>query len=236
MQDFDHHSYAVIIVAAGSGQRFEGKLPKQYRALAEKPILLWSYEAFLNHPMIDNIVIVVHSDHRYYFDNKIADHIDKNTKVVTGGNTRLNSVHQGLKALQSVNPEFVLVHDAARPFVSERMISRVCRELPKLEAIIPTIPVIDTLKSTNENMISGSVDREKIRNAQTPQGFKYQTLYKLYSRNTDLNVTDDSILFERAGETVYFVDGERGNFKLTYPEDLDLAHFILSKQNDQEDI
>ena len=223
--------YAAIIVAAGTGERFGSDLPKQYLPLNNKPILQHTCNAFLSHPLISDTVIVYNPSHRRYLDAAVGGMPTDNITLVRGGHSRMESVHKGLCALENVNPDYVLIHDGARPCVTSSLIDRVCQDLQSgKQAVIPALPVTDTLKSVETDKIKTSIDRSTLRAAQTPQGFDYGLLLDLYRTSTDTSLTDDSQLFEKGGLEVYVTQGEDTNIKITYPNDIRLAEFYLLKQ------
>ena len=223
--------YAAIIVAAGKGERFGSDLPKQYLPLNGKPILQHTCNVFLSHPLISDTVIVYNPNHRRYLDAVVGGMPTDNVTLVQGGDSRMESVYKGLCALENVNPDYVLIHDGARPCVTFDLIDRVCQNLQSgKHAVIPALPVTDTLKSVEKDKIKTSIDRSTLRAAQTPQGFDYGLLSNLYRTSTDTSFTDDSQLFEKAGLDVYVTQGEDTNIKITYPHDMRLAEFYLPKQ------
>ena len=217
--------FAAVIVAAGTGERFGSDYPKQYLPLNGKSVLQYACNVFLSHSMIMQTVVVYNPDHLQYLEK--CDNIT----FVEGGNSRMESVHKGLCALENVNPDYVLIHDGARPCVTSDLIDRVCQDLQSgKRAVIPALPVTDTLKSVETDKIKTSIDRSTLRAAQTPQGFDYGLLLDLYRTSTDTSLTDDSQLFEKGGLDVYVTQGEDTNIKITYPNDIRLAEFYLPKQ------
>lgn len=224
-------STAALIVAGGTGQRFQSHLPKQYHLLAGKPVLYHTIHAFLTHPRIDWVQCVIHPAHRDYYAAAIADL--ELPPPLFGGETRQDSVRQGLMGLTSSllppqNPDFVLIHDAARPLVDPALIDRVISALNEAEAVIPALPVVDTLKS---GKIGGTalktVPRDALCRAQTPQGFHFQRILELHQRHAGQNYTDDSALCEAAGIHPLLVEGNERNMKITTEADLNQAGQFL---------
>ncbi|HUE46772.1 MAG TPA: 2-C-methyl-D-erythritol 4-phosphate cytidylyltransferase, partial [Aestuariivirgaceae bacterium] len=145
-------SAAAVIVAAGVGLRAGGERPKQYQAIGGKPVLRHTVEAFLNHPGIAHVQVVIGEDHGGLYDEAVGDlHLPR---PVTGGATRQASVARGLEALRERAPDLVLIHDGARPFVSASVISHVIAHLDRHPAVIPALPVTDTLKRAHGNVVA----------------------------------------------------------------------------------
>lgn len=212
---------AVVIVAGGSGNRFGGDLPKQYHSLNGKAVLQQTIETFLAHPEITNVAVVIGAnDHQHYETFVRKD--EKLLPPVEGGATRQASVFAGLKALKDLNPDLVLVHDAARPFVSLELIDRVLVQLSTVDGCIPVLPVTETVKKiTLAQEIETTIPRDQLCLAQTPQGFKYQSLLKAHEKFQDhSNFTDDASLLEALDLTVKVCQGDTFNIKITYLEDL----------------
>ena len=206
------HSTAAIIVAAGTGNRFGGEIPKTYHLLNGEAVLSHSLRAFVNHSLIDTIIIVHHADHTDYLTPILANF--PQVKTVLGGETRQESVLNGLESFTNP-PNKILIHDAARPLVSAELITRIVQcDAP---AILPATPVTDTIR----HLEHGLIDRSKLLAAQTPQGFDYQTILKLH-REATTQVTDDIALAQAAGITVETIKGDPANRKITTAEDLQM--------------
>ncbi len=204
---------AAILVAAGSGSRFGSDRPKQFATLAGKPVVRWAAEALAPHvgwlqPVGDAALL----------GPALAgmDHL----APVPGGATRQDSVRAGLEALAAHAPEMVLVHDGARPFLPASTIPALLDALARHPGAIPAVPVADTLKRAEAGTISGTVPRDGLFRAQTPQAFRFGTLLDLHRRGAGpVAATDDAALLEAAGLAVGLVAGHEDNIKLTYPED-----------------
>jgi 2-C-methyl-D-erythritol 4-phosphate cytidylyltransferase/2-C-methyl-D-erythritol 2,4-cyclodiphosphate synthase len=222
----------VVIVAAGRGSRAgSAEGPKQYRYLGGKSVLARTLLAFDRHPGIDGIVVVTHQDDEALFDASIPV-ISKLLCRVPGGVTRQQSVAAGLQALLDFNPDTVLIHDAARPFVDEVTISRVLGALASHDAVLPALAVTDTLRRVDDrSLVAGTVSREGIFAAQTPQGFRFKKIHQahLAAVLADQNAfTDDSSLAEWAQLDVAVVEGAARNTKLTTREDMKQAREIFN--------
>ncbi|MBW8309269.1 MAG: 2-C-methyl-D-erythritol 4-phosphate cytidylyltransferase [Candidatus Paracaedibacteraceae bacterium] len=208
---------AVLIVAAGTGTRFGSPLPKQYIDLDSKPLLRHSIDVFLRMG-ITNVVAVIHPDHADFYAQAIKglDILDP----VMGGSTRAESTLAGLNALKNLAPDYVLVHDAARPFVDSRLIEQVLDGLTKAAGCIPAIAVTDTIKLVANNHIQQTLPRENLWRAQTPQGFHYPVLLDCFTRTTDNAFTDEASLLEKFNIPVIMVPGSEENIKITFSRDL----------------
>ncbi len=217
---------AALIMAAGSGERFGGDMPKQYRLLAGKPVLRHTVEAFLTHPSVDRVRVVINPAHRDMCLKAlqglaIGDPVD-------GGATRQASVHRGLEALGATPPGFVLVQDGVRPLTDNGTIERVRRALDAGPAAIAAVPVVDTLKRGQDGVSAGTVDRSGLWRAQTPQGFAYDAILQAHRDAADSEVTDDAAIAEQAGLPVSLVPGNEDNLKVTTEDDLARAEALLS--------
>ena len=216
-------SAAALIVAAGRGVRAgTGNLPKQYQSLAGTPILVRSLAAFLAHPDVDRVLVVIaKGDEEIY--RAVAPQHDKLMAPVTGGATRQASVLAGLTALAAAGPGRVLIHDAARPFASASLISRVIAALGEADAVVPTVPVASTLKQVAaDGRITATVRRDGLQAAETPQGFTFDAILAAHSKARDAadEFTDDAAVAEWAGLPVVAVPGDPGNVKLTTAHDI----------------
>lgn len=219
---------AAVIVAAGTGTRAAGLdgLPKQYRALAGRAVLAHTLAVFLDHPAIERVVCVIHPDHGDLYGEAIAG-LAASPKLVAaaiGGATRQVSVHRGLAALAGDPPDLVLVHDAARPFLTAAVIDRTIATLAVSEAALVAVRLVDTLKKADAaDVVVDTVPRDGMWAAQTPQGFGFATLLAAHARaerEGRTEFTDDAAVAEWAGIPVRLVEGDRGNTKITTGEDL----------------
>ncbi len=207
-----------IIVAAGSGVRAGDGPPKQYRPIGGVPVLRRTVKAFLDHPDIDGVVVVTNPEHADDYREAVGD-LDLPSPAI-GEATRQASVLAGLKALEADPPEVVLIHDAARAFVSNDVISRVIDKVKKTgHGAIPALPVADTLKKADGGQITSTVDREGLFTAQTPQGFPYSAILAAHEKAADKALTDDAAVAEAAELKVSIVAGDKDNIKLTRKED-----------------
>ncbi len=213
---------AVLIVAAGKGERSGLSLPKQYESLAGKPMLRRSVEAFGTLPV--QVVIGPGQDALALAALAGMDL----PPPVTGGATRQESVRLGLEAIESEKPDFVLIHDAARPLVSPLVIGNVMTALQKgAPGAVPMVAAADTLRRRGSDGFS-LVPREGLYRAQTPQGFRFADILAAHRAHAAASVTDDMALAELAGIAVEMVDGDDKNFKVTTKEDFQMAEALLA--------
>jgi 2-C-methyl-D-erythritol 4-phosphate cytidylyltransferase/2-C-methyl-D-erythritol 2,4-cyclodiphosphate synthase len=216
-----------LIVAAGTGERARTaeSAPKQYRKLAGKPVLRWAVEAFSRHPKVDAVKVVIRDGDQADYEDCIAGL--PLLPPALGGATRQHSVHNGLESLTPEPPERVLIHDAARPFVSHHVIAEVADALGRADAAAPLIAVSDTLRRSTDG-VSELVARDGLFRAQTPQGFRFAKILDAHRRFAAEPATDDLALAERAGLSFAAVKGDESNMKLTEPEDFALAEKLAS--------
>ena len=216
---------ALLIVAAGTGSRFGDERPKQYLPLRGIPLLRRSIDAFAHRADIVATQIVIGSEHGELF--RRATEGLKLLPPVAGADTRSHSVFHGLQALSVQKPDFVLIHDAARPLVSRALIDRVIAALENgADAAIPLLPVADTLKTRNEDGWK-TVPRDGLLRAQTPQGFRFDAILAAHRKFGHESVTDDMAMAELAGLKIEAVAGEERNLKITTKDDLAFAEKLL---------
>lgn len=215
-----------IVVGAGSGRRFAAELPKQYHLLHGEPLFRRSLKAFIDHPKIDGVLPVIAAEAAECFAELCGDL--STMAPVHGGATRQVSVARALEALAPHRPDAVLIHDAARPLVGPEIIDRVLEALGTYRAVVPAIPVRDTLKRQEDGRIIATVDRTPLVAVQTPQGFEFTLLRAAHARAAANDASDDAGLVEALGETVHLVTGHSRNLKITDPEDLGVAHKLTA--------
>jgi len=210
-----------LVVAAGQGIRAGGEIPKQYRPLGGRPVLRHSLELFARHPAIDAVRVVIAEGHGPLYEQ--AARGLSLLPPVTGGATRQASVKAGLESLAGDPPDFVLIHDAARPFLSAALIDRVRAALDRHPAVLPALPVVDSLRRTRGERVLDDVDRDGIVRIQTPQGFHFGAILDAHRHAPPLGFGDDGAVAAWAGLPVVQVAGEEDNVKLTLPEDFTAA-------------
>lgn len=225
-------SIAVIIVAAGKGERAgtDGNpTPKQYRMLAGKPVISHTIAAFLDDPRITHVLPVINADHAdRYATLDLSDH--RLLPPVIGGANRQSSVLEGLKALAPLQPDLVLIQDAARPFAGPDLIGDVISVLQQYDGALPTLAITDTIKRSSDGRdVMATEDRRQLFAAQTPQGFRFGQIFSAHMRagNVRREFTDDAEIAEWAGLRVAMVMGGPNNIKITHPQDFARAEQIL---------
>nr|WP_294510724.1 bifunctional 2-C-methyl-D-erythritol 4-phosphate cytidylyltransferase/2-C-methyl-D-erythritol 2,4-cyclodiphosphate synthase [uncultured Rhodopila sp.] len=204
---------AAILVAAGSGSRFGADMPKQFLMLAGKPVIRHAAESLAAYA--SPLQPVGEAEPIF----RALDGVTGVLAAVPGGATRQDSVRAGLEALEPFQPDIVLVHDAARPFIPEGTVPALLAALRDSPGAIPAAPVADTLKRVLRGVITETVSRDGLFRAQTPQAFRFATLLAAH-RSGLIGATDDASLLEAAGLSVAVVPGSDDNIKLTYPDDL----------------
>ncbi|WP_417496030.1 bifunctional 2-C-methyl-D-erythritol 4-phosphate cytidylyltransferase/2-C-methyl-D-erythritol 2,4-cyclodiphosphate synthase [Maricaulis sp.] len=217
-----------IIVAAGRGTRAGGGIPKQYREIGGRPVLARTLDAFLSHAVTGPVIVVIGEADRERFED-LALLLPGAVEAVTGGKTRTASVRAGLQVLETHAPDAVMIHDAARPFVSAGLISRIAEALAAHGAVIPVIASIDAMiERDGDGRMTAAVDRNQYAGAQTPQAFHYRPLMNAYRALGETALPDDAAVALSAGLPVQTIAGETGNFKLTTPEDFARAEAMLN--------
>jgi 2-C-methyl-D-erythritol 4-phosphate cytidylyltransferase / 2-C-methyl-D-erythritol 2,4-cyclodiphosphate synthase len=219
---------AVVVVAGGSGFRAGGELPKQYQRIGGKAMIWWTLKAFLEHPAVKIIQTVINPEHRGLFDEAVAELVV--AEPVHGGATRQDSCRIGVAACLNSGCSKVLIHDAARPFVSPDLISQVIDELDRTPAVIPGLPVADTMKFAPGGTVERTVDRQGLWAVQTPQGFDLAAIHDAHQRAFTQHVeglTDDASVAEAFGIKVRVIAGHDVNRKLTTSDDMKTADRAL---------
>lgn len=223
---------AAVIVAGGSGLRAGGERPKQYQVIGGKPVIWWTLKAFLDHPGVTHVQAVIGDGHEEMFAESTMGLAVPSP--VTGGGSRQDSCRIGIEALEGHAPDKVLIHDAARPFVSADLISHVIAWLDRFPAVIPGMPVTETVKYAPGGMIDRTVDRASLWTAQTPQGFGYGDIlaaHRAAQASAAANLTDDASVAERAGIALAMVPGRIENRKLTTAEDIEQANRLMTTKS-----
>lgn len=216
---------SVILLAGGMGTRMLSPIPKQFLAIDQKPIALYSFEIFLAMPEIDEIIVVCAEDFRALFKN--ANTSSKPVAFALPGARRQDSVFNGF---QIVSNDLVCVHDSARPFIDIDLVSRVLESGYEHGAATAAIPVKFTIKESDpENFVRNTPDRNKLWEIQTPQVLRRDIMAKgfEYANQEDITVTDDVSLAELIGRPVKLVEGSHINLKVTVPSDLKIAYQLL---------
>lgn len=223
-----------IILAAGKGSRMHSDCPKQFMNLCGKPVLYYSLQEFSTCPDINKVILVTGKEDIEYCQKEIIEkyQINKVCSVVPGGSERYWSVWNGLQEVTDC--EYVLIHDAARPCVTQDMIRRSIEEVKKNDACTVGVPVKDTIKIVDEAGVGiATPKRDTLWKIQTPQSFHVQKLMSAYQKMKQENVmdiTDDTMIMERfLGVHSKVINGNYSNIKITTPEDLDIVKFFFEK-------
>jgi 2-C-methyl-D-erythritol 4-phosphate cytidylyltransferase/2-C-methyl-D-erythritol 2,4-cyclodiphosphate synthase len=217
---------AALIVAAGRGTRLGSEVPKQYLPLAGRPLLAHSIAAFVRHPAIDAVRVVIHPDDEARYQAAVNGFSP--LSPVPGGADRQESARLGLESLANFAPTHVLIHDAARPLIDPATISRTLAALADVPGAIAAVPLADTLKRETAGQAQTAVDRTGLWRAQTPQAFRYTQILAAHRAAAGAGLTDDAAVAERAGLAVRLVTGTEENFKVTTAGDLERAERILA--------
>jgi 2-C-methyl-D-erythritol 4-phosphate cytidylyltransferase len=225
------NSITALLMAAGAGERFAGaSTPKQFCGLGGRPVIAWSAGVFDAHEAIGAIVAVVPRGYERQAGEMLEGAgVRKLRAVIAGGATRQESVFAGLGAARGFG-DHVLVHDAVRPCVTKELVDRVTAALAAHEAVIPVVPVVDSLYRESNGRMDAILDRAHITHVQTPQGFRTELLHHAHAEAAakGFHSSDDGSLVFFLGQTVHTVAGERSNIKITYADDITLASAILA--------
>lgn len=223
----------VIFTAAGSGTRMKSQEPKQFLLLKGRPVLMWSILDFVMACPEVNVVTVLPASHIGRWEELCVKHaLDIPQKIVKGGITRFHSVRNALKVIP--DGAIVAIHDGVRPLISQDLIRTMFGKMQACRALVPVLPVTDTLKSLTKDA-SGNIiptgepdpDRSRVYGAQTPQMFLSEEIKAAYGLPFDTSYTDDASVAAKYGIPLSYIEGERNNIKLTTPEDLSLAEFLI---------
>lgn len=222
---------SAIILAGGKGKRMGAPVSKQFIEIKGKPIIYYTIKKFSENKKIDNIVVVLSKDEVGYFKENILEKYNlKVDNIVIGGTERQDSVYNGLKSLEDTNTDIVLIHDGARPFISDRIIDDGIKFAQVYGACAPGVMPKDIIKIKNESNFSVSTpDRGSLVAIQTPQVFKFNEILECHEKIkiNNIVVTDDTMVAEKFGYSVYLYDGEYTNIKVTTPEDLILGEKLI---------
>lgn len=222
---------SAIILAGGKGKRMRSAISKQFIDIKGKPIIYYTLKKFSENKKIDNIIVVLPEDEVKYFKENILKKYElRINKIVIGGKERQDSVYNALKSLKNSSTDIVLIHDGARPFISERIINEGIKFAEIYGAAAPGVMPKDTIKVKNEKNFSvDTPNRANLVSIQTPQVFKFDEILECHEkiRYNGEKVTDDTMVVEKYGYSVYLYDGEYTNIKVTTQEDLILAERLI---------
>ena len=217
--------FAAILLMAGLGSRLGGPIPKQFLSLGSKKIYQHTLDIFLESGLFDQIILVCHPDWIQGVNKEIPS--DSNTQVVTGGPTRQVSSFLGLQACSPI-PDYVMIHDAVRPFVSKEILERNRDAVLKYRAVDTCIPAADTIVHSPDGAFIASIpQRKSYLRGQTPQTFDYQLICEAHRKTQQSESTDDCSLVLELGHPVAIVQGEEDNIKITTELDVEMAGILL---------
>jgi 2-C-methyl-D-erythritol 4-phosphate cytidylyltransferase/2-C-methyl-D-erythritol 2,4-cyclodiphosphate synthase len=220
-------SIFLILLAAGESKRLKSSVPKPYITVNKKKLLEHALNSFRNFRAIKKTVIVYNKKHKKHL-NKLNL---KNILKITGGKTRQESTFGALNKIKKMNCKKVLIHDAARPFPSKKIINEIIKKLRTNHAVIPIIKVNDATKRVKKKIIFKNIKRNSLRFSQTPQGFTFKKIYEKHKKNINTLFDDDSALFTDDGEKVVSINGSKTNLKITDKEDLDIFKSLTKGKN-----
>jgi 2-C-methyl-D-erythritol 4-phosphate cytidylyltransferase / 2-C-methyl-D-erythritol 2,4-cyclodiphosphate synthase len=224
-------SIYTLVVAAGRGSRFGGAVPKQYLSFGGATVLRHTVTALAKHPRVSNVLVAIRPEDKGLFDRTVSGL--PVLGPVVGGPTRQDSVRLGLEALASYRPAHVLIHDGARPFPDSELVDRVIDGLVRASAVVPCLPLRDTIKRVEHGVIRGTIDRSALWRAQTPQGFHFEAILSAHRAAVGHDLTDDAAVAEAAGLAPLLVDGSEDNLKVTTMEDLAAAdRLFMARRGD----
>src|SRR3954468_8393421 len=215
-----------LVVAAGRGTRFGGAVPKQYLPLGTGTVLRHAITAYARHNRIAGVQVVIRDEDRAIFAAATAGL--PLLPPVPGGAERQDSVRLGLEALVPHDPSRVMIHDGARPFPGSQLIDRVLDALDQAPAVIPALPLGDTIKRIENGVIRETIDRSLLWRAQTPQGFHFAPILAAHRKAAGQVLTDDAAIAEVAGLAPVIVAGSEENLKVTTAYDLAAAERLLA--------
>lgn len=230
---------SAIVVAAGKGLRLKSKIPKPLVRINSKPLIICSLEVLSKHPLIKEIVVAANLSNIDDIKREVKKYkINKVKGIAIGGIRRQDSVENGLKLVHSKS-DFVLIHDAARPFINNTIVSSAIKKAKRYGASIVGVPVKNTIKEVYSSqftvyknpIVRRTIDRENLWEVQTPQVFKKKLFLEAYDKFKNIDVTDEAMLFEMMGVKVGVVFGSYDNIKITTPEDLIIAEAIARYKN-----
>ncbi|MCX8093875.1 MAG: 2-C-methyl-D-erythritol 4-phosphate cytidylyltransferase [Candidatus Goldbacteria bacterium] len=223
-----------IIMGAGSGRRFGHRLPKQYHKIKNKEIIAYSGLIFERTSCIDGILFVVEKKFIEFVKKNIVKKygFKKVLDIISGGKERFHSVYNAIEYLNKIKPENILIHDGVRPFVSKGLIENIVKLLDKQQAVIPLVNIHATLKMVRNGYVIKTLDRQNVKLAATPQGFKYEILKKLYNEDyiNKIKPTDESYVFEKAGLKVKYIEEDERNIKITTKNDIEIIKLFLNRE------
>lgn len=218
---------SVIVVAGGKGLRMGGEIPKQFIPVKGKPVLMRTLETFYRYDQNIELILVLPVDQQEYWKHLCVEYrFTLPHRIADGGETRFHSVRNGLELVDG-SEGWVAVHDGVRPFVAQEVIARCFEKVQEKEAVIPVVPVVETVRHLLPEGGSETVSRDEYKLVQTPQVFSVRLLKQAYAQSYMSAFTDDASVVEALGYAVELVEGNRENIKLTTPFDLTVAEALI---------
>ena len=212
-----------LIVAGGNGSRMNSDIHKQFLMLKNKPILMYSFEKFVQ---FDNIILDLPEGQTDYWQKLCLNYnFNINHDVVTGGKNRFQSVKKGLSYIGENS--IVAIHDGVRPLISKKQINSLLSKVKKGIGVIPVVPVVDSIRKLEGKNISANIDRSNLFKVQTPQCFLSSDIKRAYSQAYSKSFTDDSTVFESIGGKISTIMGEEENLKITTKKDIKIASLLI---------
>lgn len=223
-----------ILLAAGKGTRMESKIPKQFMNILDKPVLYYSLECFQNCVLINEVILVTAQEMLPYCEKHFSAQcgFTKVTHIIAGGSERYDSVYEGLKLCNE--PDYVFIHDGARPFLTEEILLRGYEKVINTGACVAAVPSKDTIKLTDRNgLVRETPNRDEVWIVQTPQIFRYEVIRSAYDRlqtQDKTGITDDATVVEKMDNyPVFTYEGNYKNIKITTAEDLEIAEIFAQQ-------
>ncbi len=219
-----------IIPCAGIGARLKTQQAKSLIDLGGQPLFIHTIKAFVTAESVDSIILVVHKDQKQSMEDALSEYgFGQDIKVVLGGATRRASVHNGLKACDD-DTSVIVVHDGARPLIASGLIDEAVKMCATKKAVIVAVPVKSTIKSVSEGQVTATPKRCDLWEVQTPQVFDKDLLLTAHNLDINQEATDDAMLVEQSGQSVYVMAGSDRNIKVTTQEDLIVAEAFLKSE------
>lgn len=215
----------VIITAGGIGKRMGATIPKQFLVIAGKPLLMHSFEPFVNYSDKIELLLTLPKDWISYWNDLCVEYNFKIPHIVIdGGEERYHSVRNAVK---SAKGELIAIHDGVRPFVSKKLLENLIFTALKNGSAVPVVTLKESLRQLNEDGSSSAVDRNNFKSVQTPQVYQSEIIKQAYELSFHAKITDDASLVEEAGNTIFLVDGDENNLKITTPKDIWIAEYLF---------
>lgn len=229
-------SVAALIPAAGQGLRMKNEKNKQFMMLGDRPVLAHTLALFTSHPEIQKVLLMGRPEELASYHQLVEEYSNpRQVQVLPGGKERADTVWKGLLALGDV--DYVLIHDGARPLLPSCLLHQVLSELKSWEAVVPGLPILDTVKVVLQDVVQRTIPRETLRAVQTPQAFRFQLIFQAYKAGFTAGFlgSDDVSYLERVYDKIKVIPGSWENIKMTTPMDLLLGEMILQDRERREE-